>query len=426
MWRRHVTGDAMLRAFLIAASLCAGALPASASAAESGKGHYLFVFTGDQKSAGKDFLAVIDADPSSPTYGQLVTTVATDQVSTRPHHTEYEMPAGGMLFANDFDANRTFVFDVRDPAHPKVTTEFSDLAGYAFPHSFLRLPDGNVLASFQYRAGAMPMHGNMMDGATDRGGSITGGLVEIDNSGHAIRSAASTDPAFPEAALQPYSLAVLPGIDRVLSTNSAMQNDSLLRSNTAQLWRLSDLKLLKTFRLDPGTQLYAHLSPEEVRVGPDGAAYIQTLACGIERVSGMETDEPKAQLVHTFPGSWCGVPTMAGKFLVEGIPDIHGFIVLDMSDGLHPREVSRLVISPDYAAHWTGLDRATGRIVVTSERPGDRTYLLKLDPATGALAIDTAFRDADGTPGFSFASRAWPHGWTGAGRPHGAVFSREP
>ena len=151
---------------------------------------------------------------------------------------------------------------------------------------------------------------------------------------------------------------------------------SLLRSNTAQLWRLSDLKLLKTFRLDPGTQLYAHLSPEEVRVGPDGAAYIQTLACGIERVSGMETDEPKAQLVHTFPGSWCGVPTMAGKFLVEGIPDIHGFIVLDMSDGLHPREVSRLVISPDYAAHWTGLDRATGRIVVTSERPGDRTYLL--------------------------------------------------
>jgi hypothetical protein len=403
--------------------LIAAALP-TPSSAEQRSGHYLFVFSGDQKSAGKDFLAVIDADPSSPTYGRLITSVATDQVSVRPHHTEYEMPAGGLLFANDFDAGHSFVFDLRDALHPKVAAEFTELAGYAFPHSFLRLPNGHVLASFQYRSGAMPMHGNMMDGATERSGSITGGLVEIDNSGHAVRSASSADPSFPDAALQPYSLAVLPGIDRILSTNSAMQNDGLLRATTAQLWRLSDLKLLRTFHLDPGSQLYAHISPEEVRVGPDGAAYIQTLACGLERVSGMETDRPNAELVYTFPGSWCGVPTFAGHYLVESVPDIHGFVVLDMSDGAHPREASRLVISPEYAAHWTGLDRATGRIVITSERPGDRTYLLKLDAATGALSIDTAFRDADGVPGFSFASRKWPHGWTGAGKPHGAVFSR--
>jgi hypothetical protein len=403
--------------------LIAAALSAPSSA-EQRSGHYLFVLSGDQKSAGKDFLAVIDADPASATYGRLVTSVATDQVSMRPHHTEYEMPASGMLFANDFDSGRTFIFNLKDPVHPKVAAEFSDLHGFAFPHSFVRLPNGHVLATFQYKSGAMPMHGNMMDGATQRSGAITGGLVEIDDSGHAIRAAGNADAAFPDAALQPYSLAVLPGIDRVLVTNSPMQNDGLLRSNTAQLWRLSDLKLLKTFRLDAGEQLYAHLSPEEVRIGPDGAAYIQTLACGLERVSGLDSDQPKSQLVYTFPGSWCGVPTFAGHYLVESVPDIHGFIVLDMSDGAHPREASRLVISPDYAAHWTGLDRKTGRIVITSEREGDRTYLLKLDPATGALAIDTAFRGEDGQPGFSFAKRKWPHGWTGAGRPHGAVFSR--
>lgn len=408
----------------LAILLCAAApLPASAAAPQTA-GHFLFVLSGDQKGVGRDFLAVIDADPASPHFGQLVTSVATDQISVRPHHTEYEMPQSGMLFANDFDAGRTFIFNLKDPAHPKVATEFSERAGYAFPHSFVRLPNGHVLASFQYRAGATPMHGNMMDGATERSGGLTGGLVELDDSGNVVRSATSADPAFPNAALQPYSLAVLPAIDRVLSTNSPMQNDTLLRSNTAQLWRLSDLKLLKTFRLDPGDDLYAHMSPEEVRVGPDGAAYIQTLACGIERVTGMEGTEPKAQLVYTFPGSWCGVPTFVGRYLVEGIPDIHGFIVLDMRDGTRPREVSRLVISPDYAAHWTGRDRATGRIVVTSERPGDRTYLLKLDPANGALTIDNAFRDSDGVPGFSFASRKWPHGWTGAGKPHGAVFSR--
>jgi len=51
-------------------------------------------------------------------------------------------------------------------------------------------------------------------------------------------------------------------------------------------------------------------------------------------------------------------------------------------------------------------------------------YLLKLDEATGALSIDNAFRDTDGQPGLSFATREWPHGWTGEGKPHGAVFSR--
>ena len=413
----------MVRAQMALAFALATMGPLS-SQAHAHSGHYLFVWSGDQKSAGKDFLAVIDADPASTSYGHLVTSVATDQVSVRPHHTEYQMSADGMLFANDFDAGRTFVFDLKDPVHPRIAAEFSDRDGYAFPHSFVRLPNGHVLATFQYKSGAMPMHGDMMDGATERSGAITGGLVELDDSGNALRGASSADAVFPNAALQPYSLAVLPSIDRVLVTNSPMQNDALLRSNTAQLWRLSDLKLLKTFRLDPGEQLYAHTSPEEARVGPDGAVYIQTLACGLERISGLADDRPKAQLVYTFPGTWCGVPTFSGHFLVQSVPDIHGYVVLDMTDGTHPKEVSRLVISPNYASHWTGLDPQTGRIVVTSGREGGRTYLLKLDSDTGALTIDAAFRDADGLPGFSFSARKWPHGWTGSGKPHGAVFSR--
>ncbi len=104
--------------------------------------------------------------------------------------------ADGMLFGNDFDAGRTFIFNLNDPLHPTVAAEFNDLAGYAFPHSFVRLPNGHVLASFQYLSGAMPLHGDMMDGAPERSGAINGGLVEIDDSGHAVRSASSADPAF--------------------------------------------------------------------------------------------------------------------------------------------------------------------------------------------------------------------------------------
>jgi hypothetical protein len=42
-------------------------------------GHYMFAWTGDEAKKGNDFLAVIDADPSSASYGRLVTSLATDQ-----------------------------------------------------------------------------------------------------------------------------------------------------------------------------------------------------------------------------------------------------------------------------------------------------------------------------------------------------------
>ena len=130
-------------------TVAAAGLALLAVGAEAKGGQYLYVFSGDQAGKGNDFLAVIDSDPASPGYGKLLSSVATDQISIRPHHTEYEMPASGMLFANDHNANRSFIFDLRDPLHPKVATTFRDMGGYAMPHSFLRLSNGHVLASFQ-------------------------------------------------------------------------------------------------------------------------------------------------------------------------------------------------------------------------------------------------------------------------------------
>ena len=376
-------------------------------------GHYLFAWAGDAEGKGNDFLSVINADPKSPTYGRLVATVATDQRTMLVHHTEYTMPASGMLFANDHYAGRTFIFDVRDPLHPKVSTSFTDMAGYMHPHSYLRLPNGHVLATFQHA------HRDGGDMAT------TGGLVEIDDTGKVIRSASSADPAFPEALLTPYSLAVLPEIDRVVSTNSSMHLDSILHGATYQVWRLSDLKLLKTAYVDVGTNHYSHIGPQEPRVGPDGAVYIETLACGLERITAIETDEPRAQLVYTFPGAWCGVPTIVAHYLIEGSLAIHGLIVLDIANGTKPVEVSRLTLSDTYNAHWTSWDAKTQRLVVTSgKKTDDRLYLLKFDPSSGALSLDESFRDVDGKVGFSFADKQWPHGWKGSALPHGAVFSR--
>jgi len=404
----------MLRTFiaLILACLVIGA-PAQAQGPKK-LGHYLFVWTQDRDREGMDFLAVIDADPASPAYGKLVTSAATDLKSNNAHHTEYEMPAGGMLFANDHAANRTIIFDLHDPLKPRPSASFESLGGFSMPHSFLRLPNGNVLASFQY-----PDHHGHMDMA-----GRSGGLVEIDDQGKLVRAVSNADPAFSDEGLLPYSIAILPKIDRVLLTNSPMGDDFLFTSNTYQIFRLSDLKLLGTYRLDPGTRMSGHISPEEARVGPDGAVYIQTLSCGIQRVTDIAAARPTAKLVYQFPGAFCGVPTIIGHYLIQSVPGIHGYIVLDIADGAKPREVSRLTITDKYSPHWTGWDPISRRVVVTSGEQGDRTYLLKFNELTGALTIDNDFRGEDGQPGFSFAKRAWPHGWTGEGRPHGAVFSR--
>jgi hypothetical protein len=403
----------MRRTSLLVVALSAACLPAFAQQATSpAAGHYLFMWAGDEELAGNDFLAVIDADPNSGTYGKLVATVGTDQKTVRIHHTEYVMPASGMLFANDHDVGRTFIFDVNDPLHPKVATSFTDMAGYMHPHSFVRLPNGNVIATFQHAH-----HGR----DTGKLGA-TGGLVEIDDKGKVVRSASTADPAFPDALLMPYGVAVLPEQDRIVSTNSSMHDPDLLSGVTYQVWRLSDLKLLKTAYFDPGAGHYAHIAPEEPRVAADGSVYVQTLGCGVERITGLTTNEPVAKLVHTFPGNWCGVPTIVGNFFIQSVPAIHGLIALDISNPDKPREVSRLSLSDGFRAHWTGWDARTNRLVTTGSE--NRLFLVKLDTKTGALSVDEKFKDDNGKPGFDLANRKWPHGWTGTGKPHGVVFSR--
>jgi hypothetical protein len=394
------------------AATATAAVPAKSEARIAASGHYLFAWTGDASDKGNDFLSVIDAEPASAAYGRLVTTVATDQQTMNVHHTEYTMPASGMLFANDHDAGRTFVFDLRDPLHPKVATSFTDMGGYMHPHSYLRLPNGNVLATFQ--------HAHHAPAGAKAG--LSGGLVEIDDRGQVVRSASSADDGFADALLTPYSLVVLPEVDRVVSTNSSMHRANLFRGATYQVWRLSDLKLLETAYFDVGQNRYAHIGPQEPRLGPDGSVYVQTLSCGIERITGLDSDAPRSQLVYTFPGDWCGVPTIVGHYLIQSVPAIHGLIVLDITYGAKPAEVARLTMSETFEPHWTGWDAKTKRLVVTGNEP--RLYMLKLDETTGALTMDDALRDADGKSGVNFDRSDWPHGWSGKGIPHGVVFTR--
>ena len=118
---------------------------------DAGDSEFLYLWTAAADSTAPDFLAVFDVRPDTGRYGSLVGTVPVGSSGNRPHHTEHALAADRQLFANGFGSGRSFIFDVRDAARPRLAGEFRDQAGMSHPHSFLRLPNGNVLATFQMR-----------------------------------------------------------------------------------------------------------------------------------------------------------------------------------------------------------------------------------------------------------------------------------
>ena len=101
---------------LLGTCICATSLHAQAKVSSD----YLYAWTGSTDSTQPDFLAVFDVRPSSSSYGRLLTTLPVPGHRNRPHHTEYQMPADGRLFANGFATGQTFIFDIRDATHPKI------------------------------------------------------------------------------------------------------------------------------------------------------------------------------------------------------------------------------------------------------------------------------------------------------------------
>ncbi|MGH7541127.1 MAG: hypothetical protein ACRELC_09020 [Gemmatimonadota bacterium] len=381
-----------------------------AGEADAPPSRYLYVWAGDADGPGSDFLAVIAAHPDSADYGRVVATRPVGLVGYA-HHTEHVMPERGALFANSFRAGASFAFDLSDPTAPAIAASLTSAGPYSYPHSFERLPNGNVLATFQNRG---------------EGNREPGGLVELDAEGRLARAGDAANSV--DAAVRPYSLAVLPALDRVVSTTADMRSQHVARS--VQIWRLSDLRLLHTMPLEHGPGGNEGYYSAEPRVLADGRTVgVITFTCGLHLIKGVATDSPSARLVHTFPFEnprECALPVLQGRFWVQTVATTHSLVSLDMSDPASPVRVDELTFGPGDEPHWISLEPGGDRIVVTGVGTMHGTVrLVRLDARTGALSPIEGFRGPGSVdPWVSFDRAAWPHGETGPARPHGAVFSR--
>lgn len=413
----------MTRAFV--ACIVLGLVPRAAVSQSS----YLFVWAGGRGAS--DFIATIDADSASATYGRVLATAATGTIGM-PHHTEHELPLSGHLLANDFHAGRTWLFDLHDPLQPRILASFGDVAGFSHPHTFIRLADGRVLSTFQYRADtrvdahALAQQGTMPDMRSAQP-HVTGGLVEMDERGHPFLSASAVDTSIPDRFIYPYSVLPIPAMDRAVSTTTDMDDaDTVATSQWVQLWRLSDLKLLTSIALPAGPRGDENRFTGEPRLLPDGrSVYIHTFNCGLYLVRAVETDRPTATFVKGFAGKECGVPILTGHYWLQPVPAEHGLVALDITDPEHPREVSRVSVGADEEPHWIALDPTGRRIVLNSGGHGNRLFIIDFDPMNGGLSLDQRFRDPGSTSaGILLTGANWPRGFIGNVMPHGAVFSR--
>jgi hypothetical protein len=402
------------------------AVTLAACSAESTKGSpiYLCVWAGPNAmdttgpshhgSAGTthDFAAVLDADPASPKYGSLLASVDAGAPGQMAHHTEITLPGDRLLFANDFMAGKIFLLDLANRLAPRVVRRIDSIPGYRQPHSFVRLPSGNVIASLQFGNGSIP--------------GDPGGLAEFDPSGQLVRTVSSADSAFPRARIRTYGVTALPAIDRLVTTSSPMDTERV--ADVVQIWRLSDLKLLRTLATPPLAGDSVQQLPFEVRPLADGrSAFLNTYYCGFYLLTNLESDAPQIRLVHSLPGRvGCSVPTIVGNRWVMPVAYDHSVVALDLTDPAHPVESSVLRSDSTFLPHWSSADAAGDRIVIVGQDDGEaRVMMARLDRATGKLSWDERFRDSGSTrAGVSFARTSWPHGTVPNAMPHGAIFSR--
>jgi hypothetical protein len=406
----NVRGWMLLASVLL--SVGAGCVRSGSLGVSRAPSRYLYVWagTGHDSTPGLDIVTVLDANPASPGYGAVLATQTVDSGGLMPHHTEVVLPEKGPFFANDYNSDKSFLIDFSDPEKPRSNGRIARVPGGRRIHSFLRLPNNNVLATYQFGDGTV---------AGD-----PGGLAEFDSRGRLIRSSSSRDAAFPGARIRTYAPAVLPGIDRIVTTSAPMDNERT--ADVVQVWRLSDLTLLKTLAVPAIAGDSTHMYPFEPRALDDGSVLMNTYYCGFYRLTNLNGN-PQITHVLSLPqpkNGGCSVPLVAGRFWVMPIAYAHRFATIDISDPAHPVEVASFPTDSTFFPHWISPDPQSDRVVFTDQGDGPPMVMVAhLNRMTGRLSWDEAFRDRGATTrGVSYHRESWPNGLKGMAMPHGALF----
>jgi hypothetical protein len=392
---------------------------------------YLLIFASDEDGSEDDFFAVADLRGDSPSRGRVIATRPFGHRGSMPHHMEYQLPPRGrLLFANAHHAEATLLVDTSRAPEISIRRSLRPPSPFRFTHDFARLPNGNVLVGFLRSNGASPRAGD----ALVPGGH--GGLAEYSPDGELLRVASAAAPGVTDP-IRTYAIVPIPAIDRIVTTSARMMEEH--SANVVQIWRYSDLTLLKTLEVPPGRRPdgspldWAAMLPFGPRLMPDGSVLMNSYMCGFYRLTDIGTDQPRLTHVYDIQGRdpssertrvGCSVPVVIGHHWIMPVASSQMVVVLDVSDPATPREVTRLLMPSDFNAHWAADDPNSNRIVIGAETDHEKgVFILVHDPATGALSFDRSVNASGAQPGYiDLSTQSWPHGASGPARAHAALF----
>jgi hypothetical protein len=191
-----------------------------------------------------------------------------------------------------------------------------------------------------------------------------------------------------------------------------------------QVWKLSDLSLVKTLAVPQLQGDSIHRYPFELRTMADGkTAFLNGYYCGLYRIDNLDSS-PVIKHVGKIAGIGCSVPHVAGKLMVMPVAYGHRIVTLDISDPAKPKELATLQTDTTIFPHWVSGDPTSDRLVMTDQGDGaPRIMIAHLDRATGKITWDEKFRDpGSDKPGVSLENVTWPNGVKGKVMAHGALF----
>jgi len=407
---------------------------------------YLLVWAGDADRKDSDFLAVVNADPSSRKYGRVLATVPVRSRGNEPQELNDRFRYDGRVFASGVLTNRVFVFDLRNPEAPTLAG-VTELGGrrYAAPRGIVSLPSGgHVAVACADRSGYIGLPREIT--------GAPGGLVELDGNGRVAREISAGSEESRGYVVGPAGATLAPAARAIVTTNQGHGYASTATGDpvpgiTVQVWKGSDLSLKRTVVLDAGPRGEENLGPSVPRaMRRQPVVYVNTYEGGALYVSdSIGIDDPSFRLAFDFgAGSFpVGAAVSSNdRYYVTALSGRHQVVMLDLKEPLAPRLVSTVRLDRDPAKE-SGAPRPGGpgglamasdgtRVAVadytidvpTLRRDGDhRVYLLRIDPDEGRLRVDTSFRDeTTDEVGIDFNRAKWPHGATGSARPRGLPF----
>lgn len=222
----------------------------------------LYVWTRDADGKQSDFLAVVDVDPKSASYGTIIARAPTNSAANEAHHFGYTADANRIFGAGMF-SNKIFIYDLKaDPRRPKlVKTIDLDPTGYKGPHTMYAVPEGVLLA---------------MLGRVDGGGP--GALVLVDNDGNFKNAWPVVRPDGTPGFM--YDVGIKPEMNRMITSSWAHPGHIEAGDHPAHsgkdivVWDWKTKKVLQSEELDT--------APLEVRWlhGPNGKGGFTNAAFG--------------------------------------------------------------------------------------------------------------------------------------------------